>query len=378
MGTAWQPKGLCLLFALVAVGCGSGDAGAPGPSPAFFDRTTTASTAEGLEAQSSSVGSAGGTASVPEATSPPDRPVDAVPSVGQPPDAGLPTSSAAELPAVLRSSQDATASAIARPLPADGTDASLATKGFRELHRATQSSPFHAFGGDVYAWDDHRRIVLLEIPVERPSLEEMRDVVGHRDGTIEDTAGTRAWVQQCARRYADDALDASDAVYGAVSAQAVHACLGGLTHLAELFARYWWTEAGVDCLSDAVTAHSLHGDTRPRPLAMCPSMGYDPTAPRPPGWLAQRCAEIAAVHPNARYPSGPAQPGEPLPSCWAPLLAIIESHAAESANMGLPDSPHDCYHAFLGYVWARQTDRESRPPSDLTIGCQYRAFEAIP
>ncbi|WP_419928737.1 hypothetical protein [Candidatus Poriferisocius sp.] len=252
------------------------------------------------------------------------------------------------------------------------------TQHFRGLHRASQSSPFHEFGDDVYAWDDHRRIVLLEIPIDHPSLDEVRDVAGHWDGTIEDTAGTRAWVQQCARRYADDALNAPDAVYGAVSAQAVHACLGGLTHLAELFARYWWTEAGVVCLSGAVTARSLHGDNRPRPLAVCPSIGYDPTAPRPPDWLAQRCADIAAAHPNTRYPSGPAQPGESLPSCWEPLLAIIEAHAEEGAEIGLPDSPHDCYHAYLGYVWARQTDRESRPPSDLAIGCHYRAFKAIP
>ena len=210
------------------------------------------------------------------------------------------------------------------------------------------------------------------------SWREIREIRGYRNRAIEDTSGTRAWVQQCARRLADDALGAPDAVYGAVSAQAVHACLGGLTHLAELFARYWWTEAGVSCLSDAVTAHSLHGDNRPRPLGVCPSIGYDPASPRPPGWLEQRCDEIVAAHPNPRLPSIAALPGEPLPSCWEPLLEIIEAHAGESAEIGLPDSPHDCYHAFLGYVWARQTGRESRPPSDLAIGCHYQAFEALP
>ena len=346
-----------------------------GPPQAHLDQTVIGSSAEVLGVQAGTASSTAGATAAPTATGMPDSPTgavlplvaSAVPSIAPSPTAGANVSP-----------PESTAQAIAVPKASSKADASSSPLKLSNLHHAAQSSPFYKFGDGVFAWDDHRRIVVLAVPVGHQSLEEIGEIGGHWDGSIEDTAGTRAWVQQCARRHADDALSAPDAVYGAVSAQAVHACLGGLTHLAELFARYWWTEAGVSCLSEAVTAHSLHGDNRPRPLAVCPSIGYDPASPRPPGWLGQRCAEIAAAHPNPRYPSIAAQPGDPLPSCWAPLLAIVEAHAVESAGIGLPDSPHDCYHAFLGYVWARQTGRESRPPSDLAIGCHYRSFEAIP
>ncbi len=370
MGAVWPVRGLILLVALVA-GCGSGDAGAPGP----LEQTVNGPAAEVFEIQTGTASSKPGATAFPTATGAPDRPASAVVPLVVSAVASATPSPTAE---ASGSPPESVVRAIAIPKATSNNDALSSPPRLSKLLHASQTSPFHQFGDDVYSWDEHRRIVVLSIPSDHPSLEELKEIGGHRNGTIEDTAGTRDWVQQCARRHADAALSAPDAVYGAVSAQAVHACLGGLTHLADLFARFWWTEAGVGCLSDAVTAHSFHGDNRPRPLAVCQSIGYDPVSPRAPGWLAKRCAEIAAAHPNTRHPSIAGQPGEPLPSCWAPLLAIIEAHAAESAEIGLPDSPHDCYHAFLGYVWARQTGRESRPPSDLAIGCHYRAFEAIP
>ena len=248
-----------------------------------------------------------------------------------------------------------------------------------ELLEAARSSSFHQFGDGVYTWDSERRIVVLEVPVAHPALAEIRAFRGHWDGIVEDTPDTRSWVQKCARRHAQQAIGASDAVYGSVTAQSVYSCLGGLAHLAELFSRYWWTEAGVACVADAVAEHSLYGDAHPRPLGLCPSIGYDPSVARQPGWLARRCAAIVTAHPNPRYPVDPDgvfESGSPLPSCWQPLIEVIQAHAADSADIGLPDSPHHCYHAFLGYVWARQTGRESRPPSDLAVGCHYRAFEA--
>ena len=375
MGTVWPVKGLFLLLPLVAAGCGSSDADAPGPPHAPWEQAASGSTAEFLGAHSEIASSPPGAVAAPKATETRDRPVGVVPPHDPPADASAtpsPTAGSSNFP------PDPTPRAFSISLSPSDSKAPSSPQGYSKLLQAAQNSPFYQFGDGVYTWDDNRRIVVLAVPVNHPTLEEIREIGGHWNGTIEDTVGTRAWVQQCARRYADDALSAPDTVYGAVSAQAVHACLGGLTHLAELFASYWWTEAGIGCLSDAVTAHSLHGDNRPRPLTVCPSIGYDPAAPRMPGWLAERCHEIANANPHPRYPTDPAQSGEPLSSCWTPLLAIIESHAAENAEIGLPDSPHNCYHAFLGYVWARQTDRESRPPNDLAIGCHYRAFEAIP
>lgn len=249
------------------------------------------------------------------------------------------------------------------------------------LLRGAQGSPFHVFGNDVYTWDADRQIVILEIPVGHESLTDIRVQQGYPYGTVEDTPGTRAWTEQCARRYTEDALAAPAAAFGAISAQGVYSCLGGLVHLGDLLARYWWAEEGLTCLANAVSDHSRHGDDRIRPLALCPSIGYRPAEPRPRGWLKQRCEEIVAANPNSGYPtdsSGIYRAADPLPTCWEPLLDVIEAHAAEGAEIGLPDSPHHCYHAFLGYAWARQTGREGRPPSDLAIGCHYRAFEAAP
>ena len=233
----------------------------------------------------------------------------------------------------------------------------------------------------MYTWDSEGRIVISKVPVGHPALKTVREQRGHLDGAIEDTPGIRRWVQECARFGADETHRTPLAVYGAASAHSVYSCMGGLAQLVELQARYWWTDDGVACAASTAIVSAHRGDAAPRPLAVCPSIGYRPADARPPGWLAERCAAIVAAHPNPRYPTDPTRTyrsGGPLPSCWPPLIDIIEAHAREGAEMGLPDSPHDCYHAYLGYVWARQTGRETRPPSDLSIGCRYRAFEATP
>ena len=256
--------------------------------------------------------------------------------------------------------------------------ASPASVDLSALENAAKSSVFHQFGDDVYTWDAKRQVVIQTVPVGHRSIDALRSQLGHQDGSIKDTPRTRSWVQECARHRADQAFDAPAAVYGAIVAQSVYSCLGGLSHLAELFSRYWWTSAGLACVADAVIEHSHLGDARPRPLAACPSIGYDPNAPRPDGWLIQRCWQIVAANPNPEYPSDPDHLLEPLPSCWRPILEIVEAHAAERAEVGLPDGHHACFHSFLGYVWARQAGRESRPPSHLSVGCDYHAFEAIP
>ena len=353
MGVTRRAKCLAVLLVLLNAGCGADGTGATQASPDASRELPGAAEVFVARPEPTPVGTtvpAATPSSTPTAVATASPAAVAVPSFVSPAKPG-----AVVVP-----------SATATPADADS------------ILEAAQNSSFHRFGDDVYTWDGDRRIVVLKVPVAHPALAEVRDLRGHWDGTIEDTPGTRLWVQQCARRHSDEALGAPDEVYGAVAAQSIYSCLGGLAHLAELFARYWWTEAGVACAADSVTAHSLQGDAQPRPLAVCPSVGYNPTVPRTSGWLAQRCAEIVAVNPNPGYPTDPAQSGDPLPSCWAPIIEVIEAHAAENSEIGLPDSPHDCYHAFLGYVWARQTGRESRPPSDLAVGCHYRAFEAIP
>ena len=353
MGVTRRAKCLAVLLVLLNAGCGADGTGATQASPDASRELPGAAEVFVARPEPTPVGTtvpAATPSSTPTAVATASPAAVAVPSFVSPAKPG-----AVVVP-----------SATATPADADS------------ILEAAQNSSFHRFGDDVYTWDGDRRIVVLKVPVAHPALAEVRDLRGHWDGTIEDTPGTRLWVQQCARRHSDEALGAPDEVYWAVAAQSIYSCLGGLAHLAELFARYWWTEAGVACAADSVMAHSLQGDAQPRPLAVCPSVGYNPTVPRTSGWLAQRCAEIVAVNPNPGYPTDPAQSGDPLPSCWAPIIEVIEAHAAENSEIGLPDSPHDCYHAFLGYVWARQTGRESRPPSDLAVGCHYRAFEAIP
>ena len=347
MGAAWRAKCLIVLLLVLNAGCGAAD---------------TAPTEASNEA------------SVELPSEPATLLLDAA---GVPVNRSRPTPTRTAVPASTPSAVP-TVVATANPDSAGAPTTAATAVDEAPLLEAAQNSPFHQFGDDVYTWDDDRGVVILKVPVGHPALDEVRNALWLRDGNIEDTPETRLWVQQCARRHSDQALSAPDAVYGAVSAQSVYSCLGGLARLVELFARYWWAEAGVACLADAVAAYSLEGDAQPHPLAVCPSVGYNPIAPRPSGWLAQRCAEIVAASPNPEYPTDPAQSGDPLPSCWAPIIEGIEAHAVESAEIGLPDSPHDCYHAFLGYVWARQTGRESRPPSDLAIDCRYRAFEAIP
>lgn len=273
------------------------------------------------------------------------------------------------------------ASASAMPDDVDGSTTEVVPANKMALRAAARNSAFYEFGDEVFTWDGNRQIVILSVPADHQALHRMREQLGTRQGTIEDTPGTRSWVQECARRLSAEALGATDVVFGRVSAQSVYSCLGGLTQIAELLTRYWWTKEGVKCLAAAAIEHVRLGDSGVRPLTVCPSIGYSPTAPRPPGWLAERCAEIAASHPNPRHPTDPEgiyPAGAPLPSCWAPMVGIIEAHAAENTDRGLPDSPHTCYHAFLGYVWARQTGRESRSPSDQAIGCHYLAVEAQP
>ena len=305
---------------------------------------------------------------------------------------GSGTTSDDSLEAVLfaaSSDQPEPAAPLAAPAPTDSGAAPSPTStpeaptiaSPEVLLAEAQKSVFHQFGDDVYTWDGDGQIVVDQVPVGHPALEQIRQARGHTDGAIEDTATSRRWVEECTRHNAEEARSAPSAVYGAVAAQSVYSCLGGLTHLVELLARYWWTDEGVACVSNAVILVAHQGDAIPRPLAVCPSVGFHPADRRPPGWLAQRCAEIVVAHPNPRYPTDPDgayQSGAPLPSCWTPMIGVIEAHAAESAEIGLADSPHDCFHAFLGYVWARQTGRESRSPSDLAVGCHYRAFEAIP
>lgn len=273
------------------------------------------------------------------------------------------------------------ASTVAIPDDVDGSTTLVIPVNTIALHAAARNSAFYEFGDEVFTWNGNRQIVILSVPADHQALHRMSERLGSGQGTVEDTPGTRSWVQECARRLSAEALGATDAVFGRVSAQSVYSCLGGLTQLAELLTQYWWTEEGVSCLAAAAIEHARLGDAGVRPLAVCPSIGYSPAEPRFPGWLAERCAEIAASHPNPKFPIDPEgiyPAGVPLPSCWAPMVDIIETHAAENTDRGLPDSPHACYHAFLGYVWARQTGRESRSPSDQAIGCHYLAFEAQP
>ena len=370
MGALWRAKFLVVPLLLINTGCGpasNGSSSEPNTAPSGVPREFSVDPGTRLP----------GAAGLPANRSEPTLALTPVPATSL---AAVPD--AVEVP-LANAGANRNGSGVA-PVPPPATPKAVSAEADKvvpaeaaSLLEAAQNSTFHQFGDDVYTWDGNRKVVILKVPVDHPALDEVRDLQGHWDGNIENTPESRSWVQRCARRHVEPALSTSDAVYGAVSAQSVYSCLGGLAHLFEIFARYWWTDDGVACVADAVTAHSLQGDARARPLPVCPSVGYDPAAPRPPGWLAHRCAEVVAANPNPRYPTDSVESANPLPSCWEPLIGIVEAHAAESAGIGLPDSPHDCYHAFLGYVWARQTGRESRPPSDSATGCGYRAFEAI-
>ena len=395
MGAARRVKCLTVLLVLLNAGCGAAGTASTPVSPEASSALPGSPTATPVSPEASSALPGSPTASLPDpagvsvsrpeatsvrATVPADSPSAArtAEATANPNDVAAPTAIATAAP---NAAEMPTASSTATPdAPAvPSVTATLADAA--SLLEAAQNSPFHQFGDDVYTWDDQRRIVILKVPVAHPAIQEIRDLRGHWDGTIEDTPGTRAWVQQCARSHSEEARSGPHEVYGAAAAVSVYSCLGGLAHLAELYSRYWWTQEGVACAANAVMAHSHQGDAISRPLAVCPSIGYDPTVPRPPGWLAEQCEAVVAANPNPKYPAdaeGAHLSGDPLPSCWAPVIGVIEAHASEGSQIGLPDSPHDCYHAFLGYVWARQTGRETRPPSDLAIGCHYRAFEAMP
>ena len=366
MGAVRCGQRLVALLIVLTAACGASETVSPevspGPQPELSGEPATFVSGAAGPADSRSE-------AMPFATTVPTSVASAIPEVVEIPVALAESApGAADIPdaapAVVSDAENAAAVTATLPDP-------------DSLLKAAQNSTFHQFGDDVYTWSSDRRVVILKMPVGHPALDEVRDLRGHRDGIIEDTPESRSWVQRCARRQAEPALSTYDAVYGAVSAQSVYSCLGGFAHLVELFARYWWTDSGVACVADAVTAHSFRGDAHPRPLSICPSAGYDPAAPQQPGWLGKRCADIVAANPNSKFPTDPAVSREPLPSCWAPIVEIVEDQASENVEFGLTDSPHDCYHAFLGYVWARQTGRDNRPPNDLAIGCHYRAFEAI-
>ncbi len=254
-----------------------------------------------------------------------------------------------------------------------------------EVQQATQDSPFFMFGNDVLAWDNQALPVVRKVPASHRALETLRQQLGHQDGTIEDTASSRLWLQECIRYHLSVAVEPSDALKGFLAAQGLYSCLGGLAHLTELVARYWWSDAGLACIANSVMHHSLHADDAARPLAICASRGYDPARVHTSGWLKLQCLELVANNPNAAYPqamadasSNSVEVNASLPSCWEPLLEIIQAHAQENLELDLPDSPHACFHAFLGYVWARQVGLDTRPPDHLAVGCDYRAFEAQP
>ncbi|MYG94217.1 MAG: hypothetical protein F4138_04395 [Acidimicrobiia bacterium] len=248
-----------------------------------------------------------------------------------------------------------------------------------ELQRWARNSAFYAFGDDVLGWDEQGWPLVRKIPVDHEGLEELRYRHGHQDGSIPDNVDTRLWLQECLSDRFSAVAGSSEAVQGTFAAQGLYLCLGALVHLEHLRARYWWSEAGLACVGSAAINYAFHGEDAPRPLAVCPSQGYNPTAPRPSGWLRQQCLRVVGDHLNPAYPSGSADGalGQVLPSCWQPLLDTAEAHAKNNAELGLPDSPHDCFHAVLGYVWARQSGLDSRAPNDLYVGCGYSASEAL-
>ncbi len=258
--------------------------------------------------------------------------------------------------------------------PVIGTPPSRQADGSSEsLLSGADKSWAHHFGDDVFTWDSDRQVVILKVPVSSPAVDDLRFVTGHYDGTLADTPQTRSWLQQCVRHYTSVSRHGSDEVHGYQTSTGFHRCLSELLHLIELRAHYWWSPEGEACISEAVKDDPFDSEPSPRPLSVCPSMGYDPSDSRP---LAELCASLVAAHPNLAVPTIDLRDTtKPLPSCWDDAIAVIEAHSRDTR---LPDRPYDCYHAYLGYVWARQTGRESRPPNHPTVGCGYRANEATP
>ena len=280
---------------------------------------------------------------------------------------------------------------------------------------------------DVGAWtwdaDDGLRVVVVRIPVGDPNFRILLDNSAvDRDIAVADTAENRQWVQDCMRgdeRFELFRQQTVDILTGAMDAPPVtperaresyanrtlsngRSCLGGLGGFEELRAHYWWTDAGLDCASRQSMAYAQEGDRVKPPLEVCPTISHNPaTAPEWPAldaqqrladppeavrWLMARCQEIVAANPNPAYPTDPYGPyltGDPLPTCWDDKVAVITGHAASAAvntmaGASAVSHAHRCYHAFLGYAWARQTGRESRGPDNLEIGCYYYAHRAVP
>ena len=250
------------------------------------------------------------------------------------------------------------------------------------MAEAAAASPWAWFGDGVYSWSAWE-IVVHRVPVSGVGVDYARRVTGAFDAPLADTEESRRWLAECANRKAERSFahrasfgvaPYEPAAYGEATANAVESCVRSLLRMNQLTARYLWDAAGTACLSDLMTEWASVGDAAGLPLAVCASVGYDPTAPRPEGWLAARCAEIVAANPNPAYPTDPHASylvGESLPSCWDDIVAIVEAHAAERVALGLPFGPHDCFHAYLTYVVARQTGLESRPPRGHVAGCNY-------
>ncbi|MCY4257466.1 MAG: hypothetical protein OXE04_04155 [bacterium] len=346
---------LLVVLALCAVGCGSAESASVRTAPPVETATVVSMFQPSLAAGASN------TAHKPVATQ-----VPATPNVTTTPDVPI----AAATPDVLP------ATPVTQLTPEIPVTPDIAT-----LKRSASNSPFFQFGDGALGWDDQGQPVVLKVPAQHKALTHLREQMGHQHGEIVDTANTRLWLQKCLDYHIKPAANSPDTVRGQVAAQGFHDCLGGLSHLADLLASYWWNEAGLACVSSTVMNNTMFYDDSFSPLATCASVGYDPTAPRPTGWLQAQCKKLVSNTPNVAYPANASESGTdsyPLPSCWKPILEIVQAHAHENTVLGLPDSPHACFHAFLSYVWARQSGLDNRSPDNPHIGCQYRAFEATP
>ena len=295
---------------------------------------------------------------------------------------------------------------------------------------------------DAFTWDADNglRVVVLRIPVDDPGFRPLLDNAGvERDISLEDTAENRRWVQECMRADAtfESAREqtvailtgASDAptqgsadewlsYYASSTLGTARSCLSGIGRFEQLQARYWWTDDGLACASRQSMLTAQEGDRVKRAQEVCPTIAHDPSsvpawpaldpdwgalyADGPPAgmdWVMARCQEIVAAYPHpdpavqAAYSADPAgsydsRAGDVLPSCWDDDVAGVTISATRRADEGAGGGPfsglgyvaaHECYHGFFGYVWARQTERESRGPNELGFDtCVYYAYRAVP
>ena len=255
-----------------------------------------------------------------------------------------------------------------------------------------EQGPGTTFDG-AYSWnpDDGLRVVIHRIPVGNATFDGIMSGILHSD--VADAPENRQWVQDCARTRLEElrelvlqslAENPDDrqpvAIYARITGQTAHQCLVALLYLAQLHHLYPWTAEGDACLSDAVAQWHVAPADGPEPLSVCPSAGYDPrTLPADwerSGWLADRCAEIVAAHPNPAYPDDPdimytpdTMSLEDLPTCQANTVKGMERSGASGVERGDPRSPHGCFHSFLGYALARQLSLDERSPFDLQGGC---------